>query len=159
VAGAEVCNDFRTGAGMLKVLRLGLPVGLVAAGVQAAGEEGTGPAGNEVYVLEVAGMACPFYAYGIEKRLRKLDGVDAVDVDLALEGGSYVADGYDDRVQHFDAASAYLRRWGGPFGMKVPGPLKSWFAVVSSIAVGPGGAVFAADFYNDRVQRWRPGRR
>lgn len=76
------------------------------------------------------------------------------DVALADGGGFYVADGYNDRVQQFDADGEYLRRWGGPFGMNVPGPLKGWFAVASSITVGPGGAVFVADFYNDRVQKF-----
>ena len=32
-----------------------------------------------VYQLEVAGLACPFCAYGIEKELRAIDGVAAVE--------------------------------------------------------------------------------
>lgn len=47
--------------------------GLVAAQSEAA----------DTYALEVAGLACPFCAYGIEKRLGKLDGVDGVEVDIA----------------------------------------------------------------------------
>lgn len=35
---------------------------------------GAGPA----YRLEVAGLACPFCAYGIEKKLSSLEGVDKV---------------------------------------------------------------------------------
>lgn len=34
------------------------------------------------YVLGVDGLACPFCAYGIEKRLNKVDGVTDVQVDV-----------------------------------------------------------------------------
>ena len=34
------------------------------------------------YRIEVAGLACPFCAYGIEKQLRALDGVEAVETHL-----------------------------------------------------------------------------
>jgi len=76
------------------------------------------------------------------------------DVALADDGGFYVADGYNDRIQHFGPGGGLLRRWGGPFAMNVFGPFKGWFAVVTAIATGPRGAVFAADFYNDRVQKF-----
>ena len=41
-----------------------------------------GAAGNE-YHLGVDGLACPFCTYGIEKQLRKLDGVADLDTDIA----------------------------------------------------------------------------
>ena len=34
------------------------------------------------YELRVDGLACPFCAYGIEKKLNVIDGVDEVDIDL-----------------------------------------------------------------------------
>lgn len=34
------------------------------------------------YRLAVNGLACPFCAYGIEKKLESLDGVDTVDIQL-----------------------------------------------------------------------------
>ncbi|HZD52935.1 MAG TPA: heavy-metal-associated domain-containing protein [Woeseiaceae bacterium] len=34
------------------------------------------------YRLEVAGLACPFCAYGIEKKLGALDGVERVETDI-----------------------------------------------------------------------------
>ena len=37
---------------------------------------------GEAYRLRVDGLSCPFCAYGIEKKLNSLDGVEAVDVDL-----------------------------------------------------------------------------
>ena len=38
-------------------------------------------AGNQ-YTLGVKGVACPFCAYGVEKRLNKIDGVAGVQVDI-----------------------------------------------------------------------------
>lgn len=39
-------------------------------------------AADKHYVLGVDGLACPFCAYGIEKRLNKVDGVTDVQVDV-----------------------------------------------------------------------------
>ncbi len=37
---------------------------------------------GSVYSLQVDGLACPFCAYGIEKKLSAIDGVDKIDVDI-----------------------------------------------------------------------------
>ena len=37
---------------------------------------------EQVYALTVDGLACPFCAYGIEKELTGLDGVEKVEVDI-----------------------------------------------------------------------------
>ena len=34
------------------------------------------------YEMRVDGLACPYCAYGIEKKLKKIDGVDNIEVDL-----------------------------------------------------------------------------
>ncbi len=34
------------------------------------------------YRMRVDGLACPYCAYGIEKNLKKIDGVDKIDFDL-----------------------------------------------------------------------------
>jgi len=34
------------------------------------------------YVMRVDGLACPYCAYGIEKKLNEIDGVENLDVDL-----------------------------------------------------------------------------
>ncbi len=34
------------------------------------------------YVMRVDGLACPYCAYGIEKKLKKIDGVEQIAVDL-----------------------------------------------------------------------------
>ena len=76
------------------------------------------------------------------------------DVAILSDGGFYVADGYNDRVQQFGADGEYIRKWGGPFGLNIFGPFKGWFATATSIAIGPEGNLFVADFYNDRIQKF-----
>lgn len=76
------------------------------------------------------------------------------DVTLAPGGDFYVADGYHDRIQQFGPDGAFVRKWGGPFGLNIYGPFKGWFTTVTSLAIGPEGSVFAADFYNDRIQKF-----
>ncbi len=34
------------------------------------------------YELRVDGLACPYCAYGIEKMLKKTDGVETIDIDI-----------------------------------------------------------------------------
>jgi len=38
---------------------------------------------KQVYTLQADGLACPFCAYGIEKQLGKIDGVEAIETDIA----------------------------------------------------------------------------
>ena len=76
------------------------------------------------------------------------------DVVLGPGGTLLVGDGYNDRIQVFTPDGSFLRKWGGPFGMNIFGPFNGWFAVVTSLAVDVRGTVFAADFYNHRVQKF-----
>lgn len=39
-------------------------------------------AAGKQYALEVAGLACPFCAYGIEKKLNGIDGVEDVEIHI-----------------------------------------------------------------------------
>ncbi len=39
-------------------------------------------AGSEQYQLRVDGLACPFCAYGIEKKLSAIEGVENLDIDI-----------------------------------------------------------------------------
>lgn len=78
------------------------------------------------------------------------------DVTLAADGTLYVADGYNDRIQAFAPDGRYARKWGGPFAMNVHGPFNGWFATVTSLAQDRQGNVFAADFYNHRIQKFAP---
>lgn len=76
------------------------------------------------------------------------------DVTFGAGGNRYVADGYGNRVQAFDTGGDFLHKWGGPFALGLYGPFKGWFTTTTSIAVGPEGNVFVADFYNDRIQKF-----
>ncbi|MFQ5764357.1 MAG: NHL repeat-containing protein [Rhodospirillales bacterium] len=78
------------------------------------------------------------------------------DVALGPDETLYVADGYNDRVQVFGPDGGFLRKWGGPFGVNIHGPFRGWFATVTALAVDRTGHVFAADFYNNRVQKFAP---
>ena len=78
------------------------------------------------------------------------------DVSVSSEGALFVADGYNDRVQSFKPDGTPAHKWGGPFAMNIHGPFNGWFATVASIAVGPRGNIFVADFYNHRVQKFAP---
>ncbi|MBI4501667.1 MAG: hypothetical protein HY700_10950 [Gemmatimonadetes bacterium] len=71
-----------------------------------------------------------------------------VDADDSL---LYVADAYNNRIQVFRPSGEYVRRWGGPLGLGVPGPLKGWFRVATGVRV-VRGRVYVADFYNNRIQ-------
>lgn len=39
-------------------------------------------AGGTQYVMRVDGLACPYCAYGVEKKLKQIEGVKTIDVDL-----------------------------------------------------------------------------
>ncbi len=39
-------------------------------------------AGGNHYALAVDGLACPFCAYGVEKRLGAIEGVESVEIDV-----------------------------------------------------------------------------
>ena len=37
---------------------------------------------DTIYTMRVDGLACPYCAYGVEKKLKKIDGIKTVTVDL-----------------------------------------------------------------------------
>ncbi len=39
-------------------------------------------AGGTQYAMRVDGLACPYCAYGIEKKLKQIEGVEKIDIDL-----------------------------------------------------------------------------
>jgi len=72
--------------GVLPTIVVALAPGLVAAQAQQRTEDD--------YVLEVDGLACPFCAYGLERKLEALPGVGEVAIDLA---GARVSFDVEDR--------------------------------------------------------------
>lgn len=62
---------------MVKILqRTGLALALMLFSAVTAIAE------TKTYALQVDGLACPFCAFGIEKQLSKMDGVDKVTTDI-----------------------------------------------------------------------------
>lgn len=78
------------------------------------------------------------------------------DVASGGDGTVYVADAYNNRIQRFAPDGRALNRWGGPFGLGIPGPWRGWFSVATGITVDSAGDVYVADFYNHRVQKFGP---
>jgi len=76
------------------------------------------------------------------------------DLVLLSDGKLVVADAYNDRIQIFDADGKFLRKWGGPLATNIKGSFKSWFKTATGVGVGPGDAIFVADFYNHRIQKF-----
>jgi len=60
-------------------LRIGAPLLLVTFALLWSN---AGFAAGTQYDMRVDGLACPFCAYGIEKKFTKTEGVDSVDIDL-----------------------------------------------------------------------------
>ncbi|NQV82836.1 MAG: 6-bladed beta-propeller [Rhodospirillales bacterium] len=76
------------------------------------------------------------------------------DVALGPDGSLYVADGYNDRIQAFAPGGSLTWKRGGPLATNIWGPFRGWFATVTAVTVDRDGNVFAADFYNNRVQKF-----
>lgn len=95
--------------------------------------------------------------WGVTGKKGHLAGEFIYPTDVALDqnGTLYVADAYANRIQVFDTAGKPINMWGGPFAVGIPGSFNGWFKVVTGIAVGPQGDIFAADYYNHRIQKFR----
>lgn len=76
------------------------------------------------------------------------------DVALGSDGTLYVADGYNDRIQAFGSGGGLAWKRGGPLAINIWGPFRGWFATVTAVAVDRDGNVFAADFDNNRIQKF-----
>ncbi len=54
-------------------------------------EQTTEPSSDRVYIkIEVKGLACPYCAFGMENELKKISGVDKVDIELTT-GLAYIS--------------------------------------------------------------------
>ena len=70
-------------------------------------------AGENHYRVDVEGMNCPFCAYGIEKKLENLDGVEKVDVEL--EAGQFWLEVDDGVTLSQETVSDIIRNAGFTF--------------------------------------------
>ncbi len=94
----------RVRCGLLGVFLLLLPLAASAGGVR--------------YVMRVDGLACSFCAYGVEKKLKAIEGVERVDVDL--DRGLVVVDAREGLVLTEEAMRSLMRDAGFTFrGMRL----------------------------------------
>ncbi len=90
---------------MARTLAALVVLGLAALPAIAAAQTGAQPAGEvqpdttRQVIVQVDGMSCPFCAYGLEKKLSKLEGVERIEISLeqgkavlTLEEGASVTD-------------------------------------------------------------------
>lgn len=73
------------------------------------------------------------------------------DVAVDDQGDIYVANIYDDQITRYSQDGAIKTTWG------TPGTADGQFSSLCSLAIGPGGDVYALDFDGNRVQRFTPG--
>ena len=84
---------------------------------------------------------------------RVLSGRLHYPTDLAwLPDQLIVADAYNNRVQLLSREGKPISRWGGPFGLGLPGSRGGWFRVATGVATDRLGRVYVADFENHRIQ-------
>jgi len=69
-------------------------------------------------------------------------------VAVAPDNSLFVADTYNNRIQRFSAAGAFLSTWGSY------GSANGQFNEPSAVAVSAGGTVYVADSGNHRIQRF-----
>jgi hypothetical protein len=70
-------------------------------------------------------------------------------VAVADNGELFVADFYNQRIQHLRADGSFVKQWGET------GKIGIWageFNYPTDVALGPGGTLYVADGYGDRVQ-------
>ena len=75
---------------------------------------------NGVYTLQADGLACPFCAYGIEKQLSAIEGVESVETDI--KSGTITVTMQDDAILDEDTARKAVEAAGFTMrGLKHPG--------------------------------------
>jgi hypothetical protein len=72
------------------------------------------------------------------------------DVAVASNGTIYVADGFNNRIQAFNAAGAFVFTWGST------GSLSGQFSAAYGVAIDAAQNVWVADNSNNRIQQFTP---
>jgi 4-amino-4-deoxy-L-arabinose transferase-like glycosyltransferase/streptogramin lyase len=78
------------------------------------------------------------------------------DLALAPDGTIYVADTFNNRIQHLAADGTVLQAWGSFADISKGEAPGSTFYEPWGIAVGADGSVFVADTWNHRIQKFTP---
>jgi DNA-binding beta-propeller fold protein YncE len=76
------------------------------------------------------------------------------DIAIAPDGTIYVADSQNHRVQAFSAEGVFIRSWGTYAPVDSGNAPGGTFNEPWGIAVGPDGAVYVADTWNHRIQKF-----
>ncbi|MBC7228401.1 MAG: TIGR03663 family protein [Thermoflexales bacterium] len=77
-------------------------------------------------------------------------------VAVAPDGSVYVADSGNHRIQKFTADGQWVTAWGSFGGCPEQTPPPGTFCEPWGVAVGPDGAVYVADLWAHRVQKFSP---
>jgi predicted membrane-bound mannosyltransferase/DNA-binding beta-propeller fold protein YncE len=77
------------------------------------------------------------------------------DIAIAPDDTIYVADSQNHRIQAFSAEGAFIRSWGMYAPVDSGNAPGGTFNEPWGIAVGPDGAVYVADTWNHRIQKFR----
>ncbi len=75
---------------------------------------------------------------------------------VAPDGSVYVADSGNHRIQKFTAEGVWVTAWGSFGGCPEQTPPPGTFCEPWGVAVGPDGAVYVADLWAHRVQKFSP---
>ncbi len=75
-------------------------------------------------------------------------------VALAPDGSIYIADSGNHRIQHLSAEGAVLQVWGSQSPKAGSSAPQGTFSEPWDVAVGPDGAVYVADTWNHRIQKF-----
>jgi DNA-binding beta-propeller fold protein YncE len=73
---------------------------------------------------------------------------------VSADGSIYVADGFNHRVQKFNARGEYVASIGTPSG-QIPNPPEGTFNEPWGVAVAPDGSIYVADTWNHRIEHFK----
>ncbi|NJD58713.1 MAG: TIGR03663 family protein, partial [Anaerolineae bacterium] len=76
------------------------------------------------------------------------------DVALATDGSLYVADSFNNRIQHLAADGSVIKVWGSFADVSKGDAPGGTFYEPWGIAVGPDGSVYVTDTWNHRIQKF-----
>jgi uncharacterized protein (TIGR03663 family) len=121
-------------------------------------EYGTGPAPEEVVADPYEGGEIDLVADTIIGQPGSEPGSFNYPHDLAVaaDGSLYIADSDNHRIQHLTADGEVLHTWGSYGDLASGAAPGGTFNQPWGLAIGPDGAVYVADTWNHRIQKFTP---